>query len=267
MKLLIDPIGGIAGDMFAAALISAGANPELMKTAMLSAASKLGTADLSIKKTSDGCMQLKMKLRSSKHHLEENEAKAYLNELFNEFNIEKKYRYFGEKILTVLLKAEKKAHSDYNIIITHPTGNHHHSKNHAHHHLSDQHKNGTCLHEAQDIIIDIMGTVMGMQNLKIEPKAILLNPVSVGDGTIDFSHGIFDVPAPATKIILEQFGITWVKGPVAKELCTPTGASILAALGATLDPSKRKLKTRFISKGKARGTYLYNIQAFQIYIY
>ena len=49
-------------------------------------------------------------------------------------------------------------------------------------------------------------------------------------GKVNFSHGVLDVPAPATRIILEKFNVEWKKGPVDTELCTPTGASILAAL-------------------------------------
>jgi uncharacterized protein (DUF111 family) len=266
MTMIIDPTGGIAGDMFVAALISAGADPEHMKTVMLSAAKKLGAADLTIKKTRDGCMQFQMKLHTLEHHLGENEAIAYLNELFGEFNITKEYQCFGKKILSILFQAEKKAHADHDIMISHSTVKHHHSIDHSLQNQFNHQSTGTVLHEAQDIIIDIMGAVMGLQILEIEPQARLSNPVSVGGGTIDFSHGLFNVPAPATKIILESHNIPWKRGPIAKELCTPTGAAIMAALGVTLDPSKTSYTTQYFQKGKSRGSYLYNIPAFKIYI-
>lgn len=262
MTLWIDPSGGIAGDMFAAALISAGADSRVMKAAMLSAAGKLGKGRLKVKKTPEGYTQIHMKLQSLKDHLGENEAGGFLNQLFNEWGITEKYLNLGNRILRILLEAEKKAHARHHIIIPPPDPAHHHPHAHTHHHHE---AGGTFLHEAQDIIIDIMGTVMGMQTLGIEPRAMLLNPVSVGGGTIDFSHGRFDVPAPATKIILETHGIPWTRGPIDRELCTPTGAAILAALDVGRNSSKTR--RRFLRRGRSRGTHPYDIPALEIFIY
>jgi tRNA-Thr(GGU) m(6)t(6)A37 methyltransferase TsaA len=117
---------------------------------------------------------------------------------------------------------------------------------HLHHHSSDD----ALLHEAQDILIDITGCVTGLQLLDIEPEAIITNPVSVGNGTVNFSHGKLPVPAPATDIILKKYNIPWKYGPVNTELCTPTGAAILAALKAT----EGKEPGESIKKGYARGT-------------
>ena len=52
----------------------------------------------------------------------------------------------------------------------------------------------------------------------------------VGGGKISFSHGEFDVPAPAAKIILEKYNIPFAKGPVLSELATPTGISIISVI-------------------------------------
>lgn len=258
--LLIDPSGGIAGDMVVAALISAGADSGLMKKATLAAAEKLGSAELEIKKTGDGATQLHMKLRPLTEHLSDTEAVFHLDGLFEAFDIRENYRVFGKKILGILLDAEKEAHARHNIIIPHPVSTHHHSPGHSHHHHS-----GTFLHEAQDIIIDILGTVMGMQILEIEPRGMLLNPVAVGGGAIDFSHGLFTVPAPATEIILKEFDIPWEKGPIDRELCTPTGAAILAALGAQPRLKQAGSGDRNLRKGKARGSGLYDIPALEIF--
>jgi uncharacterized protein (DUF111 family) len=262
MGMLIDPAGGVAGDIFVAALISAGADSEYMKTVMLSAADKLGDAEINIKKTRDGSLQLDMKLDPKGSHLSGDEAELHLRDLFREYNIGERYRILGKKILAILLEAEKKAHAEYHIHIAHSGAHHHHEGQHH----GDHHHRGTFLHEAQDIIIDIMGTVAGMQILKIEPMAVLLNPVSVGGGTINFSHGIFNVPAPATKIILESHGIPWKPGPIEKELCTPTGAAIMASLGARLDRTSEESSTRFSRNGRSRGIFPYDIPAFKIFI-
>jgi uncharacterized protein (DUF111 family) len=121
------------------------------------------------------------------------------------------------------------------------------------------------LHEAQDIVIDIIGAVMGMQDLNIEPEAQLITPVSVGGGSVACSHGILPVPAPATKVILEQYGIEWRPGPLDVELSTPTGVSILAALGAKEATSSLEGR-EIVVAGRSRGTKDLDIPPLKVYI-
>ncbi len=91
----------------------------------------------------------------------------------------------------------------------------------------------TVLHEAQDILIDIVGAALGLQTLSIRPgKVIGMRPVAVGGGYVRFSHGLLPVPAPAVAAILKKYRIPHITGPVETELLTPTGAAILAALDA-----------------------------------
>ena len=264
MKLLINPEGGLAGDMFAAALVSAGADFKLMQKAMLTAGEKLGTAQIEIKQTADGSSRLYIALNPGKHHLEGNEAGKILEELFSQFDIREKYRYLGMNILEILIKAEKRAHAEYNIVIE---GEHSHPHSHHHDHHHSHGNQETFLHEAQDIVIDIMGAIMGMQQLDIEPVAELLCPVSVGGGHVHFSHGTHSIPAPATTIMLKEYHIQWRKGPVDVELFTPTGAAILAALGSSLNTSIAVETLDIVSIGKARGTKLLEIPPLKLYVY
>lgn len=273
IKLMINPAGGMAGDMFAAALVSAGADFKKMRAAMQAAGEKLGTAQIDIHQTPDGSSCLSIQLNSRRNHLGGNEAKAILEELFDRFAVEEKYRAFGLKILDILTKAEKKAHIDYNIVIE-PDPDHDHGHSHAHPH-SHTHQHGphghdhgeeTFLHEAQDIVIDIMGAVSGMQQLAVEPQARLLCPVSVGGGHVHCSHGTLSIPAPATAVILEQYHITWKKGPIEKELFTPTGAAILAALGSEMAAPDAFNNLEKLAEGKARGTKILDIPPFELFI-
>jgi len=267
MKLFIDTSGGIAGDMFTAALISAGANFELLRAAMLTAASKLGSAQVDIRETTDGSNQLNIQLKSDRNHLHGSEAKGILNELFHEFEITEKYRTFGLTATEILLKAEIKAHRDFNIVIKEDVGHshghkHHHSQKRTHHHHKNEEE--SFLHEAQDIVIDIIGAVLGMQDLGVEPKAQLLAPVSVGGGSVDCSHGILPVPAPATQVILEQYDIEWQAGPIEVELATPTGVSILAALRVGKPDPSTLNGEKVIATGLSRGTKILDIPPLKI---
>lgn len=267
MKLFVDTSGGIAGDMFTAALISAGANFELIRRAMLQAAAKLGTAEISLNKTSDDSSQLKISLKSLRNHLRGSEAKNILTELFREFAIKKKYREFGLSAAEILLKAEIQAHRDFNIVIKGDEEHSHHSHHHNHHHNpTHKHEDESFLHEAQDIVIDIIGAVLGMQDLNVEPKAQLLTPVSVGGGSVECSHGILPVPAPATKVILQRYEIEWRTGPLDVELSTPSGVSILAALGVKRYDSSVLEGKKIVATGSARGTKLLNIPPLKVYL-
>ena len=51
----------------------------------------------------------------------------------------------------------------------------------------------------------------------------------MGHGTIRCSHGVLPVPAPAALEVLRAAKGVMTDGGVARELCTPTGAAILAA--------------------------------------
>jgi uncharacterized protein (DUF111 family) len=270
MKLLINPEGGLAGDMFAAALVSAGADFKIMQKAMQTAGEKLGSAQIDIKQTADGSSQFFIALNPGKHHLGGNEARTILEELFSQFNIREKYRNLGMNILEILIKAEKRAHAEYNIVIegehSHPHSNHQNSQHNNHHHHPPGDEE-TFLHEAQDIVIDIIGAVTGLQHLDIEPEAELICPVSVGGGHVHFSHGTHSIPAPATSIMLKEYHIEWKKGPVDVELFTPTGAAILAALGSSLNTSIDIETLGVVSIGKARGTKILDIPPLKLYIF
>lgn len=277
MKLLIDAQGGMAGDMFSAALVSAGADFKSLQEVMLAAGQELGSARIEIKETPDGASQLAIKLDSARRHLAGYEAREILAKLFNRFDVKEKYRAMGMNILEILTKAEIRAHKEFNIVIEddhshHSPHSHHHHDNHSHPHGHHDHphhghEEEAFLHEAQDIVIDIMGAVAGMQLLDIGPEADLSAPVSVGGGHVHFSHGTLPVPAPATSIILEQYGIQWKKGPIDKELFTPTGAAILAALGAKVNAAAAIDTLDVKAIGTSRGAKILDIPPLKLMLY
>ena len=92
------------------------------------------------------------------------------------------------------------------------------------------------LHEAQDILVDVAGLSVGLQELGLT-EISYLDHVKVGGGTVIFSHGEFKVPAPATRYLLDKYSIPWQGAQEGEEMATPTGASILAGC------SSRKIDT------------------------
>jgi len=85
---------------------------------------------------------------------------------------------------------------------------------------------------AMDAIIDVVGSVAGMEALGIE--RIYCSPLHVGSGTVECAHGTLPVPAPATAELLK--GKPFYSTGVVGELVTPTGAAILTTLAADFGP-------------------------------
>ena len=77
-----------------------------------------------------------------------------------------------------------------------------------------------------DAIIDIAGTCVGWELLGVE--RVTSTSVVLGTGMTRSAHGLLPVPAPAVVELLR--GAPTMAGDVAVELCTPTGAALLAEL-------------------------------------
>ena len=98
---------------------------------------------------------------------------------------------------------------------------------------------------AVDSIVDIVGTAICLDYLEIEK--IFVSRVNTGSGTVHTQHGLMMVPAPATAELLRLFP-TYHEG-AAKELTTPTGAAVLAALAEFSDHVPTDLLTECIAYG------------------
>jgi uncharacterized protein (TIGR00299 family) protein len=79
---------------------------------------------------------------------------------------------------------------------------------------------------ALDAIADIVGAAAGFAYLGLSD--LVVSPVALGGGSVRTAHGTLPVPAPAVLEIVRTAGISAYGGPVDVELCTPTGAAILA---------------------------------------
>jgi hypothetical protein len=275
MKMFINARGGLAGDMFSAALIDAGAGKDTVTNAMLAAAQSLGRASVIHVKTADGASRLLIEVEHHHGHLSSHKAIHLLEHLFEDFNIEPAYATFGFNMLKALITAEAKAHAQHDFNMDthhfhhhaghehdhpHPHSHDHHShdedakvhRHHHHYHHDLYQQPEAWLHEAQDILIDIMGAVVGLQSLKAPLKAMLSTPVSYGGGSISFSHGTLKVPAPATQVMIDDNHIPVAAGPIDTELFTPTGAALLTALAAFNTAELPHAEP--IYHGKSRGT-------------
>ena len=98
-----------------------------------------------------------------------------------------------------------------------------------------------------DAVADITAVCLLMNELA--PQKVVASPVHVGSGQVHCAHGILPVPAPATAHILRDVPI--YGGGIKGELCTPTGAALLAHF-ATEFGSMPIMKTHAIGYGMGK---------------
>jgi uncharacterized protein (TIGR00299 family) protein len=81
---------------------------------------------------------------------------------------------------------------------------------------------------ALDALADVVGVVAGFEHLGL--SRLSASPVALGSGTARSAHGVVPIPGPAVLELLA--GIPVVAGAVPAEMCTPTGAALVAHLVA-----------------------------------
>jgi uncharacterized protein (TIGR00299 family) protein len=80
---------------------------------------------------------------------------------------------------------------------------------------------------ALDAIADIVGVSAALHALGV--TSATSTPVAVGYGTVRTAHGVLPVPVPAVVELLAEAGAPVLSGDEPFELCTPTGAALLAS--------------------------------------
>ena len=101
---------------------------------------------------------------------------------------------------------------------------------------------------AVDAIVDVTGSVIGLELLGIERVAVSALPL--GGGFAEGAHGRMPVPGPGTAELLRGFPV--VDTGVRRELVTPTGAAVLTTLA---DVSGRMPPMTVTAVGYGAGTW------------
>ncbi|MGE5762331.1 MAG: nickel pincer cofactor biosynthesis protein LarC [Mycobacterium leprae] len=80
---------------------------------------------------------------------------------------------------------------------------------------------------ALDALADVVGSAAALHALRLD--RLVASPVVLGFGMARGEHGLLPVPGPAVLALLGDVDAPVYSGDVAAELCTPTGAALLAA--------------------------------------
>ena len=150
--------------------------------------------------------QLILEINESVHERKGSEIKKAISDSVLAMGLSQKARTFAESCIDTLVSSESVIHGI-------PEESIH-------------------FHEASgiDTLVDIVGISIALDDLKLFDEKVFCLPVSVGGGSVTFSHGTMSNPAGAILEIFKNSNLI-IKGNNAnEELTTPTGACILVNL-------------------------------------
>jgi uncharacterized protein (TIGR00299 family) protein len=229
LHIHLDLTGGIAGDMFSAALLDAMPELELPLLSMLKGLQLESEVQVSVSPASDKGLSGKrfnVELRESDHRHESadhhhhhwSEIRQFI--FSSELEADVKTNVLG--IFSLLAAAEAKVHNmDIETVQFHEVG-------------------------AWDCIVDIISAGWLICHSKV--KSWSISDLPWGGGTVKCAHGNIPVPAPATINLLQ--GFTFSDDGIKGERITPTGAAILA----WITPSRNIVSGILKTSGYGMGT-------------
>ena len=213
MVIVIDPqIAGISGDMLLSSLIDLGADKNeiiegIKKSEKFLSNSNIKKIDFKkIQKHGIESTELILEVDEDVSKRKGIEIKKAILDSVNELNLSIKAKTFAESCINSLISSESKIHGI--------------------------NEDSVHFHEASsiDTLIDIVGVTIACENLKLFEEKIVCLPISVGGGTVSFSHGTMSNPASAVLQIFKNSNLNIQGNNAKEELTTPTGACILANL-------------------------------------
>ena len=227
MQIHLDPIGGVAGDMFVAAVLNA--NPELTP-GLLETMYGLGLPErvnCRIETANDGVLAgsrfvVECEAQPSIHHhqhahdsdgLHDHHHRRWsdIRKLIEQANLSSTTKQHALAIFGLLAGAEARVHGiPVADVAFHEVG-------------------------AVDSIVDIIGAAFLIDALQADRWTT--SPLPLGSGQVETAHGRLPIPAPATALLLEGFAV--FDDGIPGERVTPTGAAIVRYLCRPTEDQRR----------------------------
>jgi uncharacterized protein (DUF111 family) len=206
----LDCSGGISGDMLLSAFIDSlddtgiGEVIQVLETAGgIMSPTKVATRIIDVLGTEARILDITFEHGDHHHHIKGLELRHHLETALEHLGLTSGKKY-ALKCLDTILEAECQVHSaTLGEIHLHETG-------------------------SPDTLVDLCGMAYIYEKLDLRKEEVRATSLSVGSGKVQIAHGLVDVPAPATRLILE--GMKYEPGPVNDELATPTGVALLKNL-------------------------------------
>ena len=202
--LIIDPVGGISGDMLLGSLIHLGCPVEYLENTLRELPVESFTLEISHRSV-QGIGALGLTFGCGHGH--EHRSHAFIRDSIL-CALPAGVRERAERIFLALAEAEAHVHGvSVDVVHFHEVG-------------------------ALDSILDIAGIAAAIEYLEV--GEIYCRTIPLGTGTTRSQHGTIPVPAPATLKLLEGRKVRFTE--IASELTTPTGAAVVSALARKGDP-------------------------------
>jgi uncharacterized protein (TIGR00299 family) protein len=214
LVLVFDPFHGAAGDMIVGALLDCGADRKSVLRGMQSVTAEPVITEV----TRAGIHAVKVDTRAAPTHRTLEEVMKRLDDAA--VRIPPEALAMAKRVFMRINEAEERVHGSS--VYFHEVG-------------------------ADDAIADVIGACTAFYSLGIEAAAVM--PVTLGRGVTAGSHGIFPIPAPATAAILSRAGLPARFGEEKVELCTPTGAALLAEFSTIAVPDLGTCTIRAVGYG------------------
>jgi uncharacterized protein (TIGR00299 family) protein len=216
---LLDPFGGLAGDMLLGGLLDLDdtLGPALREPLR---SLKLPGWRLEYEPTTRralGCIKATFRVRDETDHRHLPE----IRERIAASSLPERAKAKADEAFVLLAIAEAKVHRI--------------SVDHVHFHEVG----------AADAILDICAVSFALDRLEIDE--LLCGPLPAGSGMIRCEHGDMPCPAPAVVHLLEDFEL--LAGVGRGEMVTPTGAALLCAWGRPLRTGELGYRTRSVGYG------------------
>ncbi len=215
--LVLDPFHGAAGDMITGALLGCGADRQMVMRAMQAVVAEPGIADV----TRAGIRAVKVETHATPVHRTLAEVLKIIDAAAPAVPVPA--LAMARRVFDRINAAEEEVHGG-----------------HVHFHEVG----------ADDAIADVIGACTAFHSLRVDGVKVLT--VTLGYGAATGSHGTFPIPAPATAAILKGTQLATVPGQWEGELCTPTGAALLAEF-SSMDPGAMGPST-ILASGYGAGT-------------
>ena len=203
MIVYFDCFSGISGDMILGSLVDAGVSLQRLKKELSRIPVKGYKLQISkVKRSGFAATKVDVKLQGVRGQGSGVRKFKDIEKIVKDSTLSKEIKQKGLKIFKRLFKAEAKVHGgSFQNVHLHELG-------------------------AVDCIIDIFGTIVGLDLLGIDE--VYASPLNLGSGSVKTAHGILPVPAPAVLELLK--GVPVYSSDVPVELTTPTGAVLISSL-------------------------------------
>jgi uncharacterized protein (TIGR00299 family) protein len=203
----VDCFAGVSGNMMLGALLGAGVSPAWLRSTVkkVIAGARLSVKDGERKWIHGTHVQVDFSPRGQPHR-----GLRDIEKMISQSGLPESVRDRSRAVFRRLADAEAKVHG-----IT-PDEVHFHEVG------------------AVDAIVDVVGTVAGLDRLGVDE--IWCSALPMSGGEVKCAHGILPVPAPATLELIAGRGVPVRGVPVDAELVTPTGAALVTTLADRFGP-------------------------------